>query len=82
MGGRKSPDFQEYTRQCVQALLVARKHAKQVKNLMEIMTYHSSYPAFRYCVQLYVAVLLSVCVCCVNTMVLIESWLGVLVLTL
>lgn len=48
MGGRKSPDFQEYQRQCVQALLVARKHAKQVKNLMEIMTYHSSYPAFRY----------------------------------
>lgn len=47
MGGRKSADFQEYTRQCVQALLVARKHAKQVKTLMEIMTYHSSYPAFR-----------------------------------
>lgn len=48
MGGRNSPDFKEYQRQCVQALLVARKHAKQVKVLMEIMTYHSSYPAFRY----------------------------------
>lgn len=47
MGGRKSADFAEYQRQCTQALLVARKHAKQVKALMEMMAYHSSYPAFR-----------------------------------
>jgi hypothetical protein len=48
MGGRKSPDFAEYVNQCKQALLVARKHAKQVRSLMEIMTHHSSFPAFRY----------------------------------
>jgi hypothetical protein len=47
MGGRKSADFAEYTRQCTAALLVARKHAKQVKTLMEIMTFHSNFPAFR-----------------------------------
>jgi hypothetical protein len=47
MGGRKSAEFAEYTRLCTQALLVARKHAKAVKSLMEIMTFHSSYPAFR-----------------------------------
>jgi hypothetical protein len=47
MGGIKSADFKEYTKQCTDALKVARKHAKQVKTLMEIMTYHSSYPAFR-----------------------------------
>ena len=54
MGGPKSADFAEYKRQCVQALLVARKHAKQVKALMEIMTHNSSYPAFRYVLFYYV----------------------------
>lgn len=48
MGGPKSETFQEYIRQCTAALLVARKHFKQVKTLMEIMSFHSSYPAFRY----------------------------------
>ena len=48
MGGLKSADFESYTKQCVQAFLVARKHAKQVKALIEIMTFHSSYPCFRF----------------------------------
>jgi len=48
MGGVKSADFIEYQRQCTQALLVARRHAKQVKSLMEMMSHHSSYPAFQY----------------------------------
>ncbi len=47
MGGLKSADFENYTKQCVQAFLVARKHAKQVKALIEIMNFHSSYPCFR-----------------------------------
>ena len=47
-GGVKSPDFQEYIKQCVQALKIARKHFSQVKTLMEIMAYDSTYPSFKY----------------------------------
>ena len=48
MGDRQSPAFTTYVQQCVQALLVARKHAKQAVAMMEIMMYHSTYPAFLY----------------------------------
>jgi len=48
LGGAKSPDYEEYVRQCALALGVARLHHKQVKGLMEVMTFHSSYPAFQY----------------------------------
>eukprot|EP01034_Spumella_vulgaris_P028358 gene28358-35197_t len=48
MGGPSSPEFAEYVKMCVQALLVARKHAAQVVAMMEIMMFHSNYPAFKY----------------------------------
>jgi phosphatidylinositol 4-kinase len=47
MGDQNSPEFAEYTKMCVQALLVARKHAAQVVAMMEIMMFHSNYPAFK-----------------------------------
>lgn len=48
MGGHQAPEYNEYRNRCVQAFLVARKHAKQVVALMEIMQFHSNYPCFRY----------------------------------
>jgi hypothetical protein len=48
MGGSSSPDFQSYTKQCTEALIIARKYHKQVKGLMEIMSYKSRYPSFVY----------------------------------
>lgn len=45
-GVRTSPEFVEFARQCTSALLVARKHAKQVVTMLEIMMFHSNYPAF------------------------------------
>ena len=48
MGGSGSPDFEQYTRQCTEALLIARKYYSQVKGLMEIMSYKSNYPSFVY----------------------------------
>jgi len=48
MGGRSSKWFGEYRKRCVQAMLTARKHSRQVMSLMEIMQYQSNYPAFRY----------------------------------
>eukprot|EP01038_Epipyxis_sp_PR26KG_P015739 gene15739-21306_t len=48
MGGRTSPDYELYSKLCLDALLVARKHEKQVSTLMEIMTFKSNYPAFKY----------------------------------
>lgn len=48
MGGVKSELFAEYKRRCVQCFVVARKHAKQVITLIEIMQHQSNYPAFRY----------------------------------
>ena len=45
-GGVDSPDFKEYTKQCVDAFIVARKHANNVISLMEIMMHNSNYPAF------------------------------------
>eukprot|EP00981_Chlorochromonas_danica_P008321 scaffold2111_cov167-Ochromonas_danica.AAC.10 len=48
MGGPRSPDYDEYRNRCVQAFLVARKHARQICMLMEIMQFHSNYPCFKY----------------------------------
>jgi hypothetical protein len=48
MGGSNSPDFQRYTKQCTEALIIARKYHKQVKCLMEIMSFKSRYPSFVY----------------------------------
>lgn len=48
MGGYQSPLFKDYRQRCIQAFNVARRHAKAVLTLMEIMQAHSNYPAFRY----------------------------------
>ncbi len=48
MGGKTSDYYVEYRRRCIQALTVARRHAKEVTLLMEVMQYHSNYPAFKY----------------------------------
>ena len=48
MGGKTSDYDVEYRRRCIQALTVARRHAKEVTLLMEVMQYHSNYPAFKY----------------------------------
>lgn len=48
MGGRNSKWFDSYRERCTQAFMTARKHAKEVTRLMEIMQYQSNYPAFRY----------------------------------
>ncbi len=47
MGGLDSPYFEDYVARCTSALIEARKHADEVATLMEIMAFHSSYPAFR-----------------------------------
>ena len=48
MGGHSSALFEDYRKRCIQALTIARRHAREVTILMEIMQYHSNYPAFRY----------------------------------
>jgi phosphatidylinositol 4-kinase len=48
MGGRFSKDFLEYTRQCTQALLVCRQHADTICTMLEIMSYNSFFPCFKY----------------------------------
>jgi phosphatidylinositol 4-kinase B len=48
MGGMKSKLFAEYRQRCIQVFNVARRHAKQVITLLEIMQYHSNYPAFKF----------------------------------
>jgi phosphatidylinositol kinase/protein kinase (PI-3 family) len=47
MGGRKSPMYADYRQRCIDAFTVARRHAKEVTLLMNIMIFHSNYPAFR-----------------------------------
>jgi phosphatidylinositol 4-kinase len=48
MGGYDSSLFKDYRQRCIQAFIVARRHAKSVLTLMSIMQAHSNYPAFRY----------------------------------
>lgn len=47
MGGVGSPLYEDYRQRCIQAFGIARKHAKQVSELMEVMQYQSSFPCFR-----------------------------------
>lgn len=58
MGGPNSPYFEEFCKLCTKAFLVAREHAYSVIQLMEVMSFQSNYPAFRYvsiCVNVYVS---------------------------
>ena len=48
MGGKTSTIFEDYRKRCIQALTVARRHAREVTVLMEVMQAHSNYPAFKY----------------------------------
>jgi hypothetical protein len=47
MGGRASSYFTDYKALCKSALIEVRKHSEAVVIMMEIMTYKSSFPAFR-----------------------------------
>jgi phosphatidylinositol 4-kinase len=47
MGGLKSKLFEKFVRLCQDTFRVARKHARAVTRLMEIMSFQSNYPAFR-----------------------------------
>ncbi len=47
MGGRFSAFFVDYAKLCTQALLVARRHCDAICTMMEIMQYHSNFPAFK-----------------------------------
>lgn len=46
MGGLDSDDYRKYSQYCADAFRVARHHVSQVVSMMEIMTFHSNYPAF------------------------------------
>lgn len=48
MGGIHSDHYADYRNRCVQAFLLARKHARQIMTLMEIMQFQSNFPCFRY----------------------------------
>ena len=48
LGGKGSVYYNRYMQLCADALLVARKHAAKVVSMMEILSYMSNYPAFRY----------------------------------
>lgn len=48
MGGIKSKHFNKYEELCVDAFKAARKHQRVVIRLMEIMSYCSNYPSFKY----------------------------------
>lgn len=48
MGGKGSRYYNRYMQLCSDALRVARKHAAKVVSMMEILSYMSNYPAFRY----------------------------------
>jgi ABC-type transport system involved in cytochrome bd biosynthesis fused ATPase/permease subunit len=47
MGGQSSELFQQYKQRCIQAFTAARKHAKEAITMLEIMQFHSNFPAFR-----------------------------------
>lgn len=48
MGGPTSPAFDDFVKFCAEALISARQHADDICTLMEIMSYRSNYPAFKY----------------------------------
>lgn len=48
LGGKGSAYYNKYMQLCADALRVARKHAAKVVSMMEILSYMSNYPAFRY----------------------------------
>lgn len=48
MGGQKSPHYAEYVDLCVQAMSCARRVSDGAVAMMEILTYKSNFPAFRY----------------------------------
>jgi phosphatidylinositol kinase/protein kinase (PI-3 family) len=48
MGGLSSPHYQKYRDLCISAFRVAREHNREVEGLMNIMTYESNYPAFKF----------------------------------
>ncbi len=47
MGGKNSKHYADYRQGCIEALKIARKHAKEVTLLMEVMQFNSNYPAFK-----------------------------------
>lgn len=48
MGGTDSEFFKQYKQRCIEAFTIARQHSREAINLVEIMQYHSNFPAFRY----------------------------------
>ena len=48
MGGLNSSLFGQFENLCYEALVVAREHVEEVICLMDILTYKSNYPAFKY----------------------------------
>jgi phosphatidylinositol kinase/protein kinase (PI-3 family) len=47
MGGVSSELYQQYKQRCIQAFSAARKYAKEAITMIEIMQFHSNFPAFR-----------------------------------
>jgi phosphatidylinositol kinase/protein kinase (PI-3 family) len=47
LGGRYTPEFTKFARLLRKGFVCARKHAKEVITLMEIMLHESTYPCFR-----------------------------------
>jgi phosphatidylinositol kinase/protein kinase (PI-3 family) len=47
MGGVSSELYQQYKQRCIQAFTAARKYAKEAITMIEIMQFHSNFPAFR-----------------------------------
>lgn len=48
MGGWRSEYFLQYKQRCIQTFTMLRKYAREAIALMEIMQFHSNFPAFRY----------------------------------
>ena len=48
MGGERTEYFAMYKQLCVDCLMCAQKHADSLISLMEIMSYRSGFPSFRY----------------------------------
>ena len=46
MGGTKSPHYATYQNACLEAFLIARKHAATTCKMVEIMAHKSCYPCF------------------------------------
>ena len=48
MGGKFSEHFKKFSKLCVEALIVARRHVDDICSLMEIMMHKSEFPSFKY----------------------------------